>query len=165
MISFRVMITALIFAILYLIVADRLRKFGKRYRIEALTFGDRLLKDSSVPSELKSTVEGILVRVPYSSIAWRYMFGAIPAAIYLAFGRYPKIHVDRKAPYFDTWDFFTDAALLASLCNSPAAAVLFGIELGILSFFVSAQKIVEIIVERAGTAVSSGSHPVVKVVP
>jgi hypothetical protein len=149
------MATALGLAILYLIVADRLRKFGRRYRREALDLGVELLEDSSVPSDLKQTVEGILVRVPYASIAWRYMFGAIPAAISVAIGRYPKIKIDNTAPYFAKWDQFTDAALLASLCNSPAAAVLFGVELGILSFFVSAQEIVERIVENAGRSASS----------
>lgn len=144
--------------ILYLAIADRLRAFGARFRHESAELGTELLADENVPPELKRTIESLLGDVPYSRIAWTFAACVIPGTISILIkssGSRP--FVDTAAPYFPKWDAFTDAVVLASVCNSPAAAAILGLQLAAMSFLVSAQMLVELLAEHFGKSAGSQS--------
>jgi hypothetical protein len=125
----------------YLLIANRLLLLGKRIRGKATEKAFALLDDPNVPDALKEKIEASLPGITSAWITWCFALGIIPAiAIYFyrreTGKKRPSEYPSPSAPYWQDWDDFMDYYVAAALCNSPAAAALFIIQIFLVSFFV-----------------------------
>src|SRR3954470_21912425 len=141
-------LSSIAFAAIYITAADRLTRFGAEYRDSALKQGVALLRRTDLPPDLRHSIETLLTRVPYPKTAWSLALRVLPTAISFRHSSgvsAPGRCLRRK------WNRFARAVLIASLCNSPGAALLCLVQLMVVSFALPAGSMVSLLVARTAS--------------
>jgi hypothetical protein len=142
-----ILVCAALLILAYLIVANRMLGLSKKFRIDAVRVGTRLLNDPTVDERIRREVVETLLDLPKATTPWRYAIGVIPASVRVL-RKEPKMLVRLDASYYRPWVQFRDASLFAAICNSPAAAALFALLLLLVSLIVWPNKIISSILEN-----------------
>jgi hypothetical protein len=141
----KLVLNGALLALLYAFISNRLMRWGGAHRTIVIELGAHLLEDPKVSEDIKRNVKLTLRLATSTHAAWGFALCVIPATISVLLNvpksqwkerRIPPKGLNYRPHSWDAWTAYTQALTIAILCNSPAAFLLYYVQMAIVSMIV-----------------------------
>lgn len=148
---------ALVFA--YAVLANRLLRFSQPLKLRAVEIAGELARDPRLSNERKLEIQRIIPLISTRRLAWMFAVGVSVTflMILLRGSRHEGPTTGVPAELRKQWSTMITLTMLSAVANSPMAALLFGIQVMGVSFFVSFGKLADVLLLRSAERISGNA--------
>lgn len=143
----------------YAVIANRLLRFSQPLKMRAIELAGDLARDPRLSAQRRLEINQIIPLISTRRLAWLITVGVSVTflMILLRGNREDASTAGVPTDRHKQWSTMITLTMLGAVANSPMAALLFGIQVTVVTFFVSFGKLGDVLLLRSAERLSGPS--------